>query len=165
MLNQNPPQFTCDCTTQLTQVPKYRHDSPKRIIVRIFKTRLISSKTTFNHSSKFYSPTSSISTYFDIVSPKLSRGPGVGQLQSVYILSRFIIRLGILPTNFQLALTSTSWTNSLSLFLELVYYTTWYTTHQLPVGHDVIQLGSRSFNCIQRYSPTKLSYTFIFSLW
>ena len=36
------------------------------------------------------------------------------------------------------------------------------TTHQLTVLHDIIQISSIYFNCIQIYSPTKVSCTFIF---
>ena len=69
----------------------------------------------------------------------------VERLHSAYILSRFMIRLNILPDNLQLAATSSSRTNSLSFFLDPVYDLTRSTPLRLAVGHDVIQL--RSIRC------------------
>ena len=146
MLNQNPPQFTCDCTTHLTHIPQSRPFSTKQNIVHIKTTHLISSKTTFDQSSSFKSPTSSISTYLHKVPPKLSRGPVFGRIHSVYISSWFMIRLDLFPAKLQLAVKSSSWKNSLSLCLDKVYDKTLSTPLQLTVGHDVIHLRSSRCN-------------------
>ena len=42
----------------------------------------------------------------------------VGQLCLVYISSQFLIRLNLLPANFQFSVVSSSWKNSLYLYLE-----------------------------------------------
>ena len=158
MLNQNPPQFTCDCTTHLTHIPRYRHFSTKQTILHIKPTHLIPTKRNSDQSSSFKSPHSSISMCLVNVSPTFSRGTGIGRLHPVYISSWFMIRIYLPPNNFQFAVTSSSWTKPPSFFHEVVYDPTRYIPCQLPVGYGVIQLC----NCIWRYSPAKISCALIF---
>ena len=116
MLNQNPAQYTRECTTQLTHIPKYRPFSPKQPIVNIWRTCLIPFKTCFDHSSRFDSPTLYSNISFQ-VTPALSRGPEIGQLHFVCIYSQLWFK-----SIYSLTTSNCPWNNPVgwiqSVFLE-----------------------------------------------
>ena len=107
-LNQNPPQFTRDYTTQFNHAPQSRPFPTKQPILHIKPTHLIPTKRNSDQSSSFKSPHSSISMCLVNVSPTFSRGTGIGRLHPVYISSWFMIRIYLPPNNFQFAVTSSS---------------------------------------------------------
>ena len=85
-LNQNPQRYTRDYSNQVTHISQFRPFSSKGPISYLWKTPLVPFKTSFGHSSSFYSLSLSFNIFLPI-DPTVSRGSGFGQLHSVYFSS------------------------------------------------------------------------------
>ena len=116
-LNQNPPRFTHEFTTQLAHVPLSSPFSSKQPIFHIQTTILVSFKFYFWPLSKLRL---SNSLYFNVscqLKPTLLIGSGVGRLHSVCILGQFFILIYLLPGNFHFSVMSYSHTPSVETAL------------------------------------------------
>ena len=90
--------------------------SSKIPISHIQKPRLISFKTRFDHSSSFRSPTLYINIFLPS-DPHIVKKSRIWTTSLGLYLEPVVIWLDLIPDNFQLTVTSSSWTDSIYLFM------------------------------------------------
>ena len=161
---QNPLQFTHDCTTQFTQVPQYK--------IFFYQTSYRTYKTNSPYLIKEQIMTTSknLTGQFPLFQRILPSVPQIVKMSRIWITSLGLYLEPVsdttLSTPRQLPFVCyTIQLYKLTMFVSQSYSCpNRFTPRKLPVLCDIIYLRSRLCNCIQRYSPDKVSCVFIFFL-